>query len=103
MLYRKNFGSMNFQEALNQCSNEIGDFTLPIPNSDVENKFIMTLLSDDEKAWLGISDEVWIQIDSTFFMLHTVVHRPKCIFRKKKENGGVLIRALKSELIFALI
>ena len=99
MLYRKNFGSMNFQEALNQCSNEIGDFTLPIPNSDVENKFILTLLSDDQKAWLGISDEVRIQIDSTFFM----IQRPKYIFRKKKENGGVLIRALKSELIFALI
>ena len=58
---------MNFQEALNQCNNEIGDFTLPIPNSDVENKFILTLLSDDEKAWLGITDEVLIQIDSTFF------------------------------------
>ena len=81
MLYRKNFGSMNFQEALNQCNDEIGDFSLPIPNSDVENKFILNLLSDDGKAWLGITDEVLIQIDVTFFLLQ----RPKYILERRRK------------------
>ena len=57
MLYGKNFGSMNFDDAKNRCLLEGGFVSLPVPNSDIENKFIRTLLLDDQLAWLGITDQ----------------------------------------------
>ena len=60
MLYGKNFGSMNFADAKDQCNNEIDDVSLPLPNSALENEFIRSLLvPNKEQAWLGITDEVW--------------------------------------------
>ena len=56
MLYGKNFGSMNYDDAKNRCFWEVGFDSLPVPNSDIENKFIRSLLLDDQHAWLGITD-----------------------------------------------
>ena len=59
MLYGKNFGSMNFDDAKRLCFSESGSVSLPLPNSELENDFIRSLLGNDEYAWLGITDEVW--------------------------------------------
>jgi len=59
MLYGKNFGSMNFDDAESLCLFESGFVSLPLPNSELENDFIRSLLGNDEYAWLGITDEVW--------------------------------------------
>ena len=60
MLYGKKFGSMSFDDAKDFCFSEDGFVALPLPNSELENDFIRSLLDNDEYAWLGITDEVWI-------------------------------------------
>ena len=53
---------MTFEEARTKCDGEGHGVSLPIPKSQQENDLISGILDVNDKAWLGITDEVEISL-----------------------------------------
>ena len=72
MLYGKNFGSMNYDAAEDQCDLEADLFSLLVPKSEIENDFISSLILGNQQAWLGITDEGGIHGEVRTDVIYTV-------------------------------